>query len=63
MAAASENKKKKCQTVIPAAWPKFLAPAYRDGMTVDEANRLWAGFLRVQATVGPTPRVYRKLGE
>lgn len=60
MAAASDNKKKKCATVIPAHWPKLTGPAYRPGMTVEEAQRLWAGFLRVQRTVRPTPKVWRK---
>lgn len=61
--AAPADKKKKCQTIIPAHWPQLRAPAYRDGMSVDEANRLWAGFLRVQSRVRPTPRVYRRAGE
>jgi len=61
--AAPSKTPKKCQTVIPASWPKLTGPAYKDGMSIDEANRLWSGFLRVQATVGPTPRIYRKLGE
>lgn len=60
--AASDNKKKKCQTVIPASWPQLLAPTYRDGMNVDEANRQWAGYLRVLSRVGPTPKVYRTPG-
>lgn len=61
MAAASENKKKKCLTVIPATWPRLTGPAYRDGMSVEEAQRLWAGFLRVQTQVGRNPKVYRKI--
>lgn len=57
--AAPSKPQKKCNTVIPASWPKLTGPAWHPNMTIDEANRLWAGFLRVQATVRPTPRVYR----
>lgn len=60
MAATSKKPNKKCATVIPAHWPKLTGPAYRYGMTVEEAQRLWAGFLRVQRTVGPTPKVWCK---
>jgi len=63
MASAPDNKKKKCTTVIPKTWPKLTGPAYRDGMSVEEAQRLWHGFLRVQRTVTRTPCIYRGPGE
>lgn len=57
--AAPDNKKKKCNTVIPKTWPQYTGPAYRDGMSTTEANRLWSAFKRVTEKVGRNPRVYR----
>lgn len=60
MGKASDNKKKKCVTVIPQSWPRFTGPEYKDGMDVERANELWRAFLRMHSTVRPTPKVYRK---
>lgn len=58
--AASADKKKKCQTVIPATWTRCTGPAYTRGMTAEAGRRAWYEFLRLQRDVGPTPRIYRK---
>jgi hypothetical protein len=58
--ADAKKKKKFCVTVIPKSWPQLTGPAYRDGMSVAEAQRLWAGFLRVQRQVRRNPIVYAK---
>lgn len=60
MGKAPDNKKKYCATYIPRTWPPFTGPAYRDGMTVAEAQRLWFAFLRVHDQVTPTPSLYVK---
>lgn len=52
---------KKCMTIIPREWPQFTGPAYRDGMSVDEATTLWRAFLRVHRKVGVTPKVFRRM--
>lgn len=57
--AASADKKKKCNTVIPSHWPKLIAPAYHKGMTAAEGRKAWYDFLRQQEKVGPTPRIVR----
>lgn len=57
--AVSENKKKKCETVIPKSWPQLTGPAWTPGMTADQGRAAWYQFLREQAKVGPTPRVPR----
>jgi hypothetical protein len=58
--AAPNDKKKYCATYIPKTWPQFTGPAYRDGMSVAEAQRLWSAFLRVHSVVRPTPALYSK---
>jgi hypothetical protein len=56
---APDNKKKKCQTEIPKSWPQFTGPAYRDGMPLREAQKLWHEFLREHRLVGRNPIVHR----
>lgn len=57
--AAPDNKKKKCQTVIPKDWPKFTGPAL-NGHSVAQANSAWRAFVREQNRLTPTPRIYRR---
>lgn len=57
--AAPDNKKKKCQTVIPKDWPKFTGPAL-NGHNVAEANAAWRAHVRNVMRLGPNPRVYRR---
>jgi hypothetical protein len=60
LGAPNKDKKKYCATYVPKTWPQFTGPAYRDGMSVSEARRLWAAFLRMHDTVGPNPPMYVK---
>lgn len=59
--AAPVNKKKKCNTYIPKEWARFTGPAYHDGMSVEDAQKLWFAFLRVHTQVHPNPPVYGKI--
>ena len=59
MGKAPDNKKKKCLTVIPTTWPQFTGPEYKNGMSVEEAQKLWFGYLRVMKRVGVNPKVPR----
>lgn len=56
----AEKNKKYCVTVIPKTWPQLINPAWRPGMSVVEANRLWGDHLRRLQSITPTPRIYRK---
>lgn len=56
----AEHKKppKYCKTVIPKTWPQYTGPAYKDGMSVRDANLLWSEFMRATQTITPNPKVY-----
>ena len=54
----SDRKPKYCVTRVPKEWPQFKTPAWVPGMSVQQANVLWGGYLRLVQRITPTPRVY-----
>jgi hypothetical protein len=56
----ADKGKKFCVTTIPKSWPQLINPAWHPGMSVMEANKLWADHVRRIQRITPTPRLYRR---
>jgi hypothetical protein len=50
------DKQNKMPPFPPGYTSKYTGPAYRDGMGVGEARRLWQAFQRDTRCLRPTPR-------
>lgn len=54
---AGQEKKKKCETIIPFEWPQMTGPASTGHVAKDKT--LWFDHLRNLRKITPTPRIYR----